>query len=216
MIVAEHISHVLPIDTQASRASCITTMLDNVCFELPVLRDGKLYGMVELGECIHSEEDTIESLVEPGYASVHSSSNLFDVLRIFNDTKANVCCVLGENLEWIGIITKTNVLEALAQSLTVGQIGAVIVLEMAAHQYSSSEISRIIESEGSQILGMWLTNTEGSGRIQVTIKLNTQNAERIINSLQRFSYEVIAIFGDEDYKDNVERRFESLMKYIDL
>ena len=115
-----------------------------------------------------------------------------------------------------GKITKTNVLEALAQSLTVGQVGAVLVLEMAAHQYSTSEISRIIESEGSQILGIWLTNKEGSGRIQVSIKLNTQNAERIIKSLQRFSYEVIAIFGDEDYRDNVESRFESLMKYIDI
>jgi len=191
-------------------------MMDNLCFELPVMRDGQLYGTVELDECIHSEDETIESLIEPGYASVHSSSNLFDVLRIFSESKANICCVLGENLEWIGIITKTNVLEALAQSLTVGQVGAVLVLEMAAHQYSTSEISRIIESEGSQILGIWLTNKEGSGRIQVSIKLNTQNAERIIKSLQRFSYEVIAIFGDEDYRDNVESRFESLMKYIDI
>ena len=70
--------------------------------------------------------------------------------------------------------------------------------------------------QGAQILGIWLTNKEGSGRIQVSIKLNTQNAERIINSLQRFGHEVIAIFGDEDYKDNVESRFESLMKYIDI
>ena len=95
-------------------------MMDNLCFELPVMRDGQLYGTVELDECIHSEDETIESLIEPGYASVHSSSNLFDVLRIFSESKANVCCVLGENLEWIGIITKTKCTKPI-QNLVLAQ-----------------------------------------------------------------------------------------------
>ncbi len=191
-------------------------MMDNVCFELPVLRDKQLYGTVQLDECIHSEEDTIESIVEPGYASVHFNSHLIDVLHIFNESKANVCCVLDENFEWIGIINKTAVLEGLAQSLTVAQTGAILLIEMAAHQYSSSEIARIIEGEGSQILGLWLNNLEESGRIRASIKLNTQNAERIINGLQRYGYEMIAAFGDDDYKENVERRFQSFMKFIDV
>jgi hypothetical protein len=118
-------------------------------------------------------------------------------------------------LEWVGIITKTIVLEALAKSLTVEQSGAVIIVEVASHQYSSSEIARIIEGEGSQLLGLWLTNLAESGRIRASLKLNTQNAERIINGLQRYGYETVAAFGDDDYTENVERRFQSLMKYID-
>lgn len=191
-------------------------MMDNVCFELPVLRDKQLYGTVQLDECIHSQEDTIESIVEPGFASVHFNSHLIDVLHIFNESKANVCCVLDENFEWIGIINKTSVLEGLAQSLTVAQTGSILLVEMASHQYSSTEMARIIEGEGSQILGLWLTNLEESGRIRASIKLNTQNAERIINGLQRYGYEVIAAFGDDDYKENVERRFQSFMKFIDV
>lgn len=191
-------------------------MMDNVCFELPVLRDKQLYGTVQLDECIHSQEDTIESIVEPGFASVHFNSHLIDVLHIFNESKANVCCVLDENFEWIGIINKTAVLEGLAQSLTVAQTGSILLVEMASHQYSSTEMARIIEGEGSQILGLWLTNLEESGRIRASIKLNTQNAERIINGLQRYGYEVIAAFGDDDYKENVERRFQSFMKFIDV
>lgn len=216
MIVADYILPVLPIDENSSRTECMSAMMDNVCFELPVLRDKQLYGTVQLDECIHSEEDTIESIVEPGFASVHFNSHLIDVLRIFNESKANVCCVLDENFEWIGIINKTAVLEGLAQSLTVAQTGAILLVEMASHQYSSTEMARIIEGEGSQILGLWLTNLEESGRIRASIKLNTQNAERIINGLQRYGYEVIAAYGDDDYKENVERRFQSFMKFIDV
>jgi len=216
MIVADYILPLLPIDENASREECITTMLDNVCSELPVLRNKQLYGTVQLDECLHSQEETISSIVDAGYASVHFNSHLIDVLHIFNESKTNVCCVLNDKFEWIGIITRSEVLDGLAQSLTVSQTGAIILIEMAAHQYSGTEIARIIESEGSQILGLWLTNIAESGRIRASIKLNTQNAERIINGLQRFGYEIIAAFGDDDYKENVERRFQSFMKFIDV
>ena len=190
--------------------------MDHLCFELPVLRKDILYGTIQLDECIHSEEETIETLVDSGFASVGGNSHLFDVLHIFNESKANVCCVLNDDLKWVGIITKTAAIEALGQSLTVNQGGAILLVEMASYQYSSSELARLIEGEGAQLLGMWLNNVAESGRIQASLKLNIKNAERIINSLQRHGYETIASFGDEDYKENVENRFQSLMKYIDL
>ncbi|MDB4161708.1 hypothetical protein N9772_05015 [Bacteroidia bacterium] len=216
MIVSDYILPILPVDENSSRKECMNIMMDNLCYELPVLRDKKLYGKVQLDECIHSAEDTIKSHVEPGYTSVHFNSHLIDVLHVFNASKSNVCCVLDENFEWQGIITKTAVIEGLAQSLTVAQTGSILLTEMASHQYSSSEIARIVESEGSQMIGLWITNLEESGRIRVSIKLNTKNAERIINGLQRYGYEVIATFGDDDYKENVERRFQSFMNFIDV
>jgi len=191
-------------------------MMDNLCYEIPVMRNSKLYGTVDLDECIHTADDTILSIVDPGYASVHFNSHLFDVLRVFNESKRNVISVLAEDFEWLGIVTKTTILEALGNSLTAEQNGAVLLLEMASHQYSTNELSRIVESESCQILGLWLNHLSESGRIRVSLKLNTENAERIVSGLQRHGYEVIAAFGDDDYKENVEKRFESLMKYIDI
>lgn len=216
MNVADYILPILPVEIDTSRSKCMEIMMDNLCYELPVLKDKQLYGTVQLDECIHSSDDSIEYLVEQGFASVHYHSHLIDVLHIFNESKANVCCVLNEHFEWVGIITKTAVLQGLADSLTVSQTGAILLVEMASHQYSSSEIARIIEGEGSQLLGLWLTNLEESGRIRASIKLNTQNAERIINGLQRYGYDMIAAYGDDDYKENVEQRFQSFMKYIDV
>lgn len=216
MTVAEYILPVLPIDLHSLREECIAQMIDNLCYELPVFNDQQPYGTVQLEKCIHSTEKTIKSLVEPGYASVHFRAHLIDVLHVFQESKANVCCVLDDNRQWCGIITKTAVLEGLAQSLTVSQEGAILLVEVASHQYSSSEVTRIIEGEGAQLLGLWLTNLSDSGRIRASLKLNTQNAERIISGLQRYGYDVVAAFGDNDYKENVEKRFQSFMKYIDV
>jgi acetoin utilization protein AcuB len=214
--VADYIITIDPITENSSREDCIETMMDHFCYELPVLKQGVLYGTVQLDECVHSLEETIATLVDPGYTSVGAHTHLFDVLRIFNDTKANICSVLDENVKWVGIVTKTMVVEALGESLTANQVGAIIIVEMAAYQYSSSELARILEGEGAQLLGLWLTNLEKSGRIRASLKLNIQNAERIIKSLQRHGYETVASFGDNDYMENVESRFQSLMKYIDL
>ncbi|MEY2923867.1 MAG: hypothetical protein RLZZ337_407 [Bacteroidota bacterium] len=216
MIALDYISNLAPAEQNASVSDCINLMMNNLCFELPVTKDGKLYGTVDLDECIHTEDLTIENITDSGYASVHFNTHLFDVLRVFNESKANVVCVLGHEFEWVGMLTKTNVIEAIAHSLTIDQVGAVLIVEMASHQYSSSEICRIIESEGAQLLGLWITNEKNSSRIRASLKLNIQHAERVILSLQRFNYEVIATFGDDDYKENVERRFQSLLKYLDI
>ncbi len=216
MIAADYIQEIPQLTSESAPKECIEIMYDNMCFELPVFRDGQLIGTVELDECIHTEDLTIEHLIVDRISSVYTNTHLFDVLHIFNETKANTAAVLDETRTFHGILTKTDVLEAFAHSLSVDQDGAIVVLEMASHQYSSSEITRIIEGEGSQVLGLWLHNIPESGRIRASIKLNIKNAERIIGSLRRFNYEVIASFGDEDHKENVERRFQSLMKYLDI
>lgn len=216
MIAIDYISSISPVQENALTAECIDLMMDNLCYQLPVLKNEMLYGTIDLDECIHTEESTIEHLVDSGYASVHFSTHLFDTLRVFNESKANIVCVLGQDNEWVGMLTKTNVIEAIAHSLTIDQTGAIIVIEMASHQYSSSEVCRIIESEGAQLLGLWITNVADSGRIRASLKLNIQHTERVILSLQRFNYEVIAAFGDDDYKENVEKRFQSLLKYLDI
>lgn len=216
MTVTYIISSIPPAKLHSSRQECMEIMMDHLCFELPVEKNGKLYGTVQLDECIHSQEDTIESLVDPGVLSVHLNTHIFDVLQVLNKSEADVCAVTDENETAIGIITKTSILRCMSDSLSVDQTGSILIIEMAAHQYSANEISRIIESESAQLLGLWLANIPESGRIRASLKLNTKNAERIIKSMRRFNYDVVATFNDDDYKENVERRFESLMKYIDI
>ena len=115
----------------------------------------------------------------------------------------------------MGIITKQRLSDMLSQSLTIEQNGALLILEMSSLHYSSYEISRIVEGEGSKVLGFWLHKNQDSARIRVSIKLNTSNVERIVNGFDRFGYDIISIFGDEDYNENVKRKFQSFMKYLD-
>jgi signal-transduction protein with cAMP-binding, CBS, and nucleotidyltransferase domain len=216
MIAASSTYTIPEINEKTSPAVCIEVMMDAQCFELPVQKNNRLFGSVTLDDCISSKEKSIEKLVSPGFLSVHYQMHLFDVLQIFKSSSKNVCAVLGENQEWVGILTKNQMINSLSQTLSIEQNGSILILEMSSAQYSTNELSRIIEGEGSKVLGLWLHKDEDSARIKVTVKINTSNVERIINGFDRFGYDIIATFGDEDYKDNIDRKFQSLMKYIDL
>ena len=198
------------------RLDCLDLMLELECFELPVLKNGKVHAKVRLEDCLNSESKTIKDFIELGCPFVLVGSHLFDVIHILNTSELSVCAVLDEEMNMLGVITKHVALNRMARSISIEQAGAVIIIEMASHQYSSSEIARIIESENAQLLGLWMESVPESSRIRVSLKINTSNAERIINSLTRFNYEVIATYGDLDYKEKVEKRYQALMKYLDI
>ena len=216
MIAANNTYIIPPIHEKISPNVCVEIMMDAECFELPVQKDNQLIGSVTLDDCIATKDKSIKNIVSSGFLCIHHQMHLFDVLQIFKSSPKNVCAVLDQNGEWIGILTKNQIIDSLSQTLSIEQNGAILIIEMSSAQYSTNELSRIIEGEGSKVLGLWLHKDDDSARIKVTVKINTSNVERIINGFDRFGYDVIATFGDDDYKDNINRKFQSLMKYIDL
>ena len=215
MNTQEHVIDIPLLQEDSSVQECLNAMLDVECFELPVIKDGKVYGKIILEDLL-DQEGTIANSIEQGFPCVALHTHLFDVMRVMRETNASVCAVLDGSGDFVGIITKQIVLNRLSHAISVEQVGAIVVVEMASHQYSSSEIARIVEGENAQILGMWMQQIESSGRVRISIKLNTVNAERIVNGFMRFNYEVIATFGDQDYREKVEKRYQSLMKYLDI
>ena len=216
MIALNNTYIIPPIHEKISPNVCVEIMMDAECFELPVQKDNQLIGSVTLDDCIATKDKSIKNIVSSGFLCIHHQMHLFDVLQIFKSSPKNVCAVLDQNGEWIGILTKNQIIDSLSQTLSIEQNGAILIIEMSSAQYSTNELSRIIEGEGSKVLGLWLHKDDDSARIKVTVKINTSNVERIINGFDRFGYDVIATFGDDDYKDNINRKFQSLMKYIDL
>ena len=216
MIAANNTYIIPPIHEKISPNVCVEIMMDAECFELPVQKDNQLIGSVTLDDCVATKDKSIKDIISPGFLCIHHQMHLFDVLQVFKSSPKNVCAVLDQNGEWIGILTKNQIINSLSQTLSIEQNGAILIIEMSSAQYSTNELSRIIEGEGSKVLGLWLHKDDDSARIKVTVKINTSNVERIINGFDRFGYDVIATFGDDDYKDNINRKFQSLMKYIDL
>ena len=154
------------------------------------------------------------SLIKP---FVRLDQHIFDVISLAARLKLSVVPVLDDHNHYKGVIMVTDLIAELAKMSSLNEPGGLIVLDILQNDYSLSQIAQIIESNDAKILNLYISSPPDSTRMEVTIKLNTNNLMPIIRTFERFEYEVTAWHGDEDdmnrfYSD----RFDSFMRYLDI
>jgi hypothetical protein len=104
-----------------------------------------------------------------------------------------------------------------AQTASVQMQGGILVLSMDLIDYSLAEISRYVEENNAKIISStMLEDPMDKGRIKLTLKINQLDLSRIVATLERFGYRVIAQF-QEDRKDGDDKeRLDMLMRYLNI
>lgn len=185
---------------------------------LPVVKDGELLAVI-------SEDDVLDAdpLAAVGEyrrpvrpPSVFSDDHIYDVMRVLTEYKLTVVPVIDREGNYLGLITNEDLLRQFGESSTFSSQGSIIVLEVLRHDYSLSEISRIVESEGAIILSSFVESFEGSNRLEVTIKVNSQSIAATLATFERYNYSVKASFNEKQMTDALRERFDSLMNYLDV
>jgi glycine cleavage system regulatory protein len=92
--------------------------------------------------------------------------------------------------------------------------GGILILEVNAVDYSMVQIAQIIESNSAKILSSYITATDESTIIEVTLKINQSNLSRIIQTFERYDYVVKAAYQDKNAEDDLRGRFDTLMNFL--
>ncbi len=219
MIAAELISQlVTPLMTSDSGEEAIIVMNVNHVKHLPIVNDTQLLGLI-------SEEDILQhnlsepigsyrlSMIRP-YA--YENEHLFEVMSKMAQHSLTVIPVVDREENFLGIITQEDLLQFYASSYSFKEPGSIIILETDKRQYSLSEISRIVESENASILSSFLTSQDDTTMVTVTLKLNRQEIQHILASLERYDYVIKGSFTEEEYLDSLKDRYDSLMSYLNV
>jgi hypothetical protein len=107
-------------------------------------------------------------------------------------------------------------LEKAADLLNTNGPGGLIILQTHDHDYVLSEIARIIENENARILS-FATNMQSNGFLLITLKINTENFNAILKSLERFNYEIYSYFmNGDDESDIFQKRLDEFMHYMNI
>ena len=124
--------------------------------------------------------------------------------------------VVDAEENYLGLITQEDLIQFYATSFSFTEPGSIIIIETNKRQYSLAEISRIIESENASILSSFLTSEDDSTNVLVTVKVSRQDISGIISTLERFEYIVKGSFTEEEYFDELQERYDSLMTYLNV
>jgi acetoin utilization protein AcuB len=185
-------------------------IVNNLDF-LGLISDTDIYDMNQPEEPIGNHSLT---LLKP---FVTTDQHLFEVIGLASRLKLTVVPVLDENSHYMGIITTTDLVRYLAGISSMDQEGGIIVLELTDRDYSLSQIAQIVESNNVRVLSMYITSPPDSTKLEVTIKVNTNDLISVIRTFERYNYDVKTWVTSDDSMDRFySERFDILMKYMNI
>lgn len=193
---------------------------ENRLHDMPVVEGNNLKGSVSESD-VFTMDDPDLPLKKQKFTFnrefVYAHQHIFDVIRIMASSKLTILPVLDDKDKYIGFIQQSDMVYRMAEILAVANPGATIVLEVNQNDYVLSEIARIVESQDTKILNLFVTTDRDSTKMDITLKLNTMEIQALIQTFDRYNYIIKATYTeDEKMVDDLRDRYESLMKYLSI
>lgn len=148
---------------------------------------------------------------------VKTGSHYYDVINIASQNHLQLIPVIGNAQEYLGVISVNETSAAIAQMFASQGPGGILVLAMKEIDYSLAQISRLIEANDTKILSVFVTDdSKEANYIKVTLKLNRVDLTRVIATLERYDYRIIAQFQETDVENYDKDRLDMLFKYLNI
>lgn len=221
MVALELINHMIPpLKPTDDGHKAIVWMEELRMNQLPVIEKGRFLGFVT-EEIILEENDSKQPVnqydLEGEQCFVTEHQHFYDVIKVASEYELQLVAVLSETGMFQGVIALEDTISAFAESTAVQEPGAILVLLMNQRDYSLAEISRLIEAESVKILSSTVnSDPKDSAKLRVTLKLNKTEVSHITASLERFGYQIIGRFQEDEIKSNDQERFDLLMRYLNI
>jgi len=219
MIAKDLISHeISPVRTSETGLDALNWMVFFKISHIPVVNNEEFLGMLSEDDVydLNNPEEPIGnhdlSLFQP---YVYEYQHLYEVMEVASRLRLSVVPVITEKNKYVGVIKMVDLMHYYAKVAAIQKPGGIIVLSMHINDYSLSEIAQITESNDARILSMYVYMHPDSVRMEVTLKLNVSDLTSIIQTFNRYDYEVQASFLEQDQQEDLySSRFDLLMRYL--
>ncbi|UAY51834.1 CBS domain-containing protein [Ferruginibacter albus] len=220
MLTTDFINNSIPrLHPNDSVNKALQLMNDFRVEHLPVVSNEKYLGLVSENNLLEAEDETItlETLQESFLLQyVNENEHFLSAVSFSNQFDTSIVPVINEEKELTGVITTANLLKLLGNFSGADAIAGIIVLQMERHQFAISEISRIVESNDATILHLNTVIHPDTGILTVTLQLNKKEVASIVNTFERYEYNIVGYFGNEKFENDIHSNFRHLMNYLDI
>lgn len=208
---------IVPLKISDSVAVAIDFFKEFSVRQLPVVQDNICIGILSLDEIEEELADIpVLDFINLSYSFASTYDHIYEVMRAISEQSVTLFPIIDENNNYLGCITLASLFKNYVNCAAFSQPGSIVVLEMDKKNYSLAEIARIVESENKVILSSLLSSNAESDRLEITLKLNSAQIQNLLSTFERFGYNIKATFDEEDVKDTLKNRYESLMTYLNV
>ena len=186
---------------------------------LPVVEAQRLVGLVKDSVLIDRNDSKalVESIMERVEVPfVRGGQHIYDVMKLLVERGLTVVPVLDMNGMYLGAVNEHMALRRLAEVTNLREPGSLVVLELNMNDYSLQEIARIVEGNDARVLSVYCHTIAETNRLEVTLKINREDISDILQTFERFEYEVKTTFQGSRFHEDLRGRYDELMRLINL
>jgi len=221
MLAATLINPMIPVLKLTDSVSTALDWMDEFSVKQLVVADSGLYQGIVSEDILFDVTDNSDPLariiIQHKDIFAGEDQHPYELLRLVNQFGLQIIPVLHEDRSFAGSILVNDLIEHFVNELGVQEKGAVIVLKIAERSYSLSEISRLIESNGTKVLSSYYSSGESYNPLneaRLTLKLNRTHITPIIATLERFGYEIEEAHANDPIESVDQERLDMLLRYL--
>lgn len=217
LLVNQDIPYIKPSD---STFRALELLEEYKQISLPVVDDSTLCGLVSEDLLLQIENDTFPvstiDFTDKDFFC-RTTTHYLDVLSTMLQHQHSIIPVLSNDDKYEGLISFTDILSEFSKISALDTSGGIILLKIQYLDYSLSEISRIVESNGAKILISYSENIpDDNENVIITLKINQEDLTHIIATFERFNYQILATFHQSENGDDSKERLSNLFKYLNI
>src|SRR5690554_1318283 len=211
------INDVKPIDVSSKIKETQSVFNQLTYTHIPVEKDGLYLGCVSENDAYCF--DNTKTLSDFQYAlepfHVLKDTNWLDVLEAFAMHNSNIMPVLGNDNQYLGYYELGDIMSLFNNTPFLNENGGIIIVEKGVHDYSFSEVSQIVESNGTQIFGVFISKIK-DGIVQLTLKVGHSSMNSVVQTFRRYDYEVVSHHDEDKLVKGLKERSDYLDKYLNI
>ncbi|MGB7841518.1 MAG: CBS domain-containing protein [Salinimicrobium sp.] len=147
---------------------------------------------------------------------VREKDNWMDVLHTFSTNQSNIMPVLeDETNDYVGYLELQDIMNLFTEAPFLNNPGIIFIVEKGYKDYSFSEITQIVESNGAHLLGAFLSNVEND-LAQITLKTGPTPINVILQTFRRYGYNIVSSHQEDNFSSDLKERSRYLDKYLNI
>jgi len=220
MIAQDLISKDFPTLRLTDTGSRAIDIMENyMVSELAIIKEGVLNGVISMNNIYDFDlfekqlEDNILNLQK---AYVFSNLHFFEVLKSFELYNISILPVIDTKSNYLGTITQKSIIKGISNIFSVKETGFYLKFRKNHNDYSATEISNIVEKNDGKLLSIYYDNYNSS-EITIYIKIRTSDIEAILQSFERFNYNVTILNTEpNDYNKLYNERMDNFLHFLNI
>lgn len=184
---------------------------------LPVLKNDNFVGLISETDILDKQDLTqsldklFDHLPRP---YVKEGAHIYEVLFKIAEHKISVIPILSEDEKYLGCTSIHQLIQMIANTGSIKEQGGILVLEVNQNDYSLAQIAQIVESNNARILSSYIMSSPDSTKLEVTLKINQIELDRIIRTFERYDYTISASFQKSAFDDDLQLRYDALLNFL--